>query len=163
MRPLLLIGAMLILQLLDSASTWYLLENVPGEEINPFIRTHSFASILFSPITLVTAGIVLACVVYAERTTRRMNELLNRGSILLGCFIFPLYYLLFKSLVVLSNFSAVLGGGTPVSLLMRPFAVLFDDKFLQLLAANFFLILLLALPLLRIAHKIYADKASSKE
>lgn len=157
MRPAILVTLLILLSAMDINSTWYLLNHVPGEEINPFVNTQSLEGIIFSPIPNLVDAVFLVCVFLAERRRNRLGEYIAAKSWKAAIFLFPLYYLSMLLLVVSSNLMAVLGHGTPLSLLLRPFAYFTENTFIQYGLANS-VIILITLPLLaRAATAIYGN------
>ncbi len=155
MRPAILITLLIILSTLDISSTWYLLNNVPGEEINPFVNTQSLAGIIFSPVPNFVDLVFLICVFLAEKRRHKLDDYIAAKSLKASLFLFPIYYLLMLSMVVSSNLMAVFGHSTPLSLILIPFAFFTESTFVQFGLANS-VIILVTLPLLaRIATAIY--------
>jgi hypothetical protein len=155
MRPAIFLILLVTLSAIDITSTWHLLNNVPGEEVNPFVNTQSLLGIIFSPIpNLVDLGF-LACVFLAERHRDRFQELVAAKSYKASIFLFPIYYLFFLLMVATSNVLAVFGHGTPLSFLYKPFAFISDNSFIQLgLALS--VTILLTLPIFaKLAGAIY--------
>ncbi len=155
MRPAILVTFLILLSAIDIASTWYLLNNVPGEEINPFVNTQSLVGIIFSPIPNLVDTVFLLCAFLAERRRNRVGEYIAAKSWKASLFLFPIYYLLMLAIVAFSHVMAVYGHSTPLSLLLIPFAVFTENTFIQYGLANS-VIILVTLPLLaRIATALY--------
>jgi len=157
MRPAILVTLLILLSTMDIASTWHLLNNTSGEEINPFVNTKTLWAIILSPVPNLVDAVFLVCVFLAERRRNRLGEYLAARSWKAAIFLFPLYYLSMLLLVVSSNLMAVFGHSTPMSLLLIPFAYLSSDTFIQYGLANS-VIILITLPLLaRAATAMYGN------
>lgn len=157
MRAGILVGLLLVISTVDITSTWYLLNNAPGKEINPFIHTDSFLRLAFSPIPTIVDIIFLACVYLAEEQQHRFREYMAARHLKRAIFFFPLYYLLILFMATSSNVLAVFGFGTPLSLLLKPFEFISNDSFIRLGFAYSFTILF-TLPLfVRLATFLYGD------
>ena len=160
MRALILVGLLLILSTIEIASTWYLLNNTNGLEINPFVNIDSLWGIILSPIPNLVDLTFLLCVYLSEKNAHRFDEFMAGGIFKAGIFLFPLYYLFQLSIVASSNTIAVLGHSTPLSMPIRLFSFVSDNMFIQL---GMFLsvTLLLTLPLfVRLARHLYSTHAS---
>ena len=161
MRPTILIALLVIVSAIDIASTWYLLNNTNGNEINPFVNIDSLSGIILSPIPNLVDLTFLICVYLAERHRHRFEEFLAASVFKAAIFIFPLYYLFQLFLVAGSNTIAVFGHNTPLSQAIGLFSFVSDNMFIQL---GMFLsvTLLLTLPLLvKLARYLYAEPVSS--
>ncbi len=80
MRPAILVTLLITLSAIDISSTWYLLNNVPGKEINPFVNTQSLAGIIFSPVPNFVDLVFLICVFLAERRRHKLDDYIAAKS-----------------------------------------------------------------------------------
>ncbi len=155
MRPAIFLILLVTLSAIDIGSTWYLLNNVPGEEVNPFVNTQSLMGIIFSPIpNLVDIGFI-ACVILAERHKNKLHEFFAAKSYKAAIFLFPIYYLFMLLMAATSNVLAVYGHGTPLSILYKPFSFISDSSFIQLGLALSVTILLTLPVFAKLAEAIY--------
>ncbi len=158
MRAATFVGLLLILSTADIASTWYLLNNVPGEEVNPFVNTQSLMGIIFSPIPNFVDFVFLVCVFLSERHQKKFDALVASRSLRAAIFFFPMYYLFTLTITVISNFTAVLGFSTPMSHLLNLFSFFSENTFVQLGLVYSFAIMI-TLPLfVRLAKAIYGTR-----
>ncbi len=158
MRPAIFLILLVALSAIDITSTWHLLNNVPGEEVNPFVNTQSLLGIVFSPIpNLVDIGFI-TCVFLAERHKDRFQEFIAAKSYKASIFLFPIYYLFMLLMAATSNVLAVFGHGTPLSILYKPFAFISDNTFIQLGLALSVTILLTLPVFAKLAEAIYGQR-----
>ncbi len=158
MRAAIFVGLLLIVSTADIASTWYLLNNVPGEEINPFVNTQSLMGIIFSPIPNFVDFVFLVCVYLSEKNQKKFDELLASKSLRAAIFFFPLYYLFTLTITVISNVTAVMGFGTPISHLLNLFSLFSENTFIQLGLVNSFTIMITLPFFVRLAKAIYGTR-----
>lgn len=161
MRAGTLIFLFLILRTLDSLTTWHLLKMRMAVEINPLVWTESLWRFILSPGPLFVGLAFLACVIYAERNAHRFDTLIKGHVLPIGLFFFPLYFLFWLFMVVLSNTLGVLGYGTPIIVLGKPFQIFTDSLHLQLSLANTAFILV-TLPLfIPLTKRLYSQSMRS--
>src|SRR5690606_11912305 len=68
----------LSLAIADAGITHYLLRNFgEGQELNPFVTTTNFFSILLSPIPVLLTGGYVWCLLYAERNQERFQDFID--------------------------------------------------------------------------------------
>ena len=99
---ILYITAILLLSIADSASTWYLIKFGLGEEINPFVDTSSFGSILVSPPSLILLPLYIGFVIFCEQNYARTFRLI-KNWFLLFLFCLPYYYLVTLTFATVNN------------------------------------------------------------
>jgi len=148
--------ATLSLAIADAGITHYLLRNLgEGQELNPFVFTNNFFSILFSPIPVLLTGVYVWCLFYAERNHERFQDFINERSMKVGLFIFPIYFPLSKLAIIINNLHPLFGKSTPVVWLQAPFESWTDSPFMQLVFAETFILMLMFPILLYFAKRIY--------
>lgn len=146
----------LSLAIADAGITHYLLRNFgEGQELNPFVVTNNFFSILFSPVPVLLTGVYVWCLFYAERNHERFQDFINERSMKVGLFIFPIYFPLSKFAIIINNLHPLFGKSTPVVWLQAPFESWTDSPFMQLVFAETFILMLMFPILLYFAKRIY--------
>ena len=117
---ILYITAILLLSFTDSASTWYLIKFGLGEEINPFVDTSSFGSILVSPPSLILLPLYIGFVIFCEQSYARTSRLI-KNRFLLFLFCLPYYYLVTLTFVTVNNILIAFRFRGPVTWLIEFF------------------------------------------
>lgn len=112
--------------LLDSVTTLHLSNNIHGGEINPFLDTESFWSILLSPVRLTVLSLCCVCVWFFERHKKKMLDSIGNFFEIKTIFIFPYVIWLFVAFAVTNNFMLVYGYEGPISWFVK----FFEDKIL---------------------------------
>lgn len=158
MRIAVISFVLLLLFLLDAWITEFLVENFDGKELNPYLDTTSFLTILFSPAHFIVAGVVFVCLIYAEINEPNFHNYFKRASIKLWPFFFPFYFMITKSLVIVNNAFPIIGLSTPIHWLISPFEFFTEDEWNQTLMFHFVLIFILAPVFIPIAKKLYGEK-----
>lgn len=154
-----LISITIFLTVCDAGITDYLLKNFEGgDELNPFVYTNNFFTILFSPIPVFIMVLYVVCVAYAERNHERLPDLINERSMKVGLFIFALFYPLNRLLTVINNLFPIFERTTPIVWISAPFDGLTDNPFMQLVFAETVIIMLTFPILLYWTKRIYQVK-----
>lgn len=148
---------LLLLFLLDAWTTAFLVENFDGQELNPYLNTTSFLTILFSPAHFIVAGVIFACLIYAEINEPKFHHYFKQASIKLWPFFFPSYFMITKALAIVNNTFPIIGLSTPIHWLKIPFGFFTDDEWNQTLMFHFVLIFILAPLFIPIAKKLYGN------
>lgn len=147
------------LSVLDAGITDYLLRNLEGgEELNPFVYSDNFFTILFSPIPVFIMVLYVLCLSYAERNHERLPDFINERSMKVGLFIFAIYFPLSKFLTIINNLFPVFGRTTPIIWISAPFQGWTDSPFMQVVFAETFIAMLLFPILLYWTKRIYQVK-----
>lgn len=104
-RVLLITSVSALLYLWDAVSTFQLFrESNPGfRELNIYVDTSSFNSILLSPAPLAVFLIFLVCLLYAEKNSAQIPTLLESFSLKLAPVFFVFFYLFLKLIVSVNN------------------------------------------------------------
>ncbi len=163
MRITLFTLVLLVLFLLDAWSTAYLVQNFQGGELNPFIDTTSFRTILFSPAHFLVLAIMFSCLVYSEIKEANIHDYLQTASLKLAPFLLPIYFTITKSFAVLNNAMPLIGFHTPISYMRMPFGALSKDPFIQVILLMFVFALVFAPLIVYLAIKIYGGNSKQKE
>ncbi|MDP2141836.1 MAG: hypothetical protein Q8L20_13585 [Gammaproteobacteria bacterium] len=154
---------LIILFVLDAWTTAYLAANFEGKELNPFIDTTNFASILFSPINFLVIAFVFFCLLYTEKKKSELKIFIESQSLKLTLFIFPIYFVFVKLLAVINNLFPIAGYSTPIHYFRIPFSGITGNPFLQLVLVNTVIGVLLAPFLIFSAKLLYGEKAKKNE
>jgi len=117
---ILYITAILLLSIADSASTWYLIKFGLGEEINPFMDTSSFGSLLVSPPRLILLPLYIGFVIFCEQSYARTSRLI-KNWFLLFLFCLPYYYLVVLTFLTVNNILIAFRFRGPITWLIEYF------------------------------------------
>lgn len=154
----------LSLAIADAGITHYLLRNFgEGQELNPFVTTTNFFSILLSPIPVLLTGGYVWCLLYAERNQERFQDFIDEKSIKVGLFIFPIYFPLSKFAAIINNLHPLFGKSTPVVWLQAPFESWTDSPFMQVVFAQTCILVLIFPILLYVAKRIYRVEPAEQD
>lgn len=153
----------IILFILDAWTTFLAETNFEGQELNPFIDTTDFSSILFSPINFVIFIIVLLCLFYSEKNKFHLKELFKIQSIRLTAFFFPTYFMFVKVFAIVNNIFPFFGYSTPIHYLRIPFASVTDSPFIQLILVNTVSAIILMPAIIAIVKILYGEKPKNEE
>ena len=118
--------------LIDAATTILFIRLEVGEEINPFVDTSSYASILFSPLQLVYAIVCIGAVIFAEKSHVDTAKTIRRNQWVFFLYCFPYFYLISKTIAIVSNTALLLGLHAPVSFYFQLFG---DDAYIGMIVA----------------------------
>ncbi|OGT73696.1 MAG: hypothetical protein A3H44_09230 [Gammaproteobacteria bacterium RIFCSPLOWO2_02_FULL_57_10] len=151
-----------ILFILDAWTTSFLATNFEGQELNPFIDTTDFSSILLSPVNFVVFLIVLLCLFYSEKNKNHLKKLLKLQSIRLIAFFFPTYFMFVKVFAITNNIFPIFGYSTPIHYLRIPFRSITDDTFMQLILVNTVSAVILTPVIIAIAKVLYGEKMKNE-
>ena len=164
MRPilftLLVVNILSLLKIGDAALTYYLLQTGAFVELNPFVKTGSFTSILLSPIPMLIFSVGVFCAGLGSFVASAINAGVINNPILIRldksiglhficaeaisiCFLVALFY----SFAVLNNFLGVVVGFTIIDL-----ATAFESRVVTILLCIF--LVLAIFPIDRFLYKI---------
>lgn len=160
MRILLFTIFLIVLFLLDAWITSYLVENFDGQELNPYLDTSSFTSILFSPAHFLVLGVAIICLIYAEKNRSRLKLFMSTQSIRLWPFFFPSFFAITKTLAIINNLFPLFERSTPIHWLRQPFSRFSDDPSTQLIGVLTVAAILLLPLLILIANALYGERAA---
>ena len=118
--------------LIDAATTILFISLEVGEEINPFVDTSSYVSILFSPLQLVYALVCIGAVSLAEKSHVDTAKTIRRNQLVLFLYCLPYFYLISKTIAIINNTVLLLGFHAPVSLYFQLFG---DDAYIGMIIA----------------------------
>lgn len=158
MRALLVAMLLLFLFTIDAWVTSYLVDNIDGQELNPYLDTSSFTTIFLSPVHFLGFGTAIICLIYAERNRSNLETYFATYSIKLWPFFFPFYLIIMKSLAIINNLFPLFEKTTPIYWLRIPFHAFSDDPFTQVTWIYAIAAILLAPLLILITKQLYQER-----
>lgn len=158
MTILVTVIVLILLFILDAWTTAVLAKSVNGEELNPFVDTTDFSSILLSPMNFVVFSVVLFCLLYAEKNRSNVKEFFEKQSIRLTAYFFPIYFLFTKSFAIINNIFPFFGYSTPIHYLRMPFRSITENPFMQLILVNTISAIVLMPAIIFIAKFLYGER-----